>query len=93
MINFELKKYRNNEFIKYETDESSAPLHLNVSMPTSDRHLGFNILIISSLEPEFLNILKLQTGCKCECKVSKKVCGYFQYKIKCRLLDLILIFS
>jgi hypothetical protein len=30
-IHFEVKKrkkYRNNEFIKYETDESSAPLHL-----------------------------------------------------------------
>jgi hypothetical protein len=29
------KKYRSDEFIIYETDERSAPLHLYVSMPTT----------------------------------------------------------
>jgi hypothetical protein len=32
----ERSKYRNGEFIKYENDESNAPLHLKVSMPTTD---------------------------------------------------------
>ncbi len=32
-------------------------------------------------EPKFLNTLKWQLGWKCECKVSKLFCGYFQYKI------------
>ncbi len=48
-------KYRNDEFIKYETDESSAPLLLNVSMPTRVQwfsKLGLIHLLVVSFGPK-----------------------------------------